>query len=112
MKLSSEAIQSPALPLESVHDIHGSDSLPLGMLGVSDGIPDDVLKEDLQNTAGLFVDEARDALDTTTASQATDGRLSDTLDVITKYLPVTLSTSLSKPLSSFASACHDCVLSR
>ncbi|MCP4453099.1 MAG: hypothetical protein GY809_16685, partial [Planctomycetes bacterium] len=42
------------------------DSLPLGMLGVGDSITDDVLKEDLEDTTGLFVDEARDTLDTTT----------------------------------------------
>ena len=96
------------MTLEGVDDVHGSDSLPLGVLGVGDGISDDVLKEDLEDTTGLFVDEARDTLDTTTTRQTADGRLGDTLDVITQHLPVPLGTSLSKPLSTLASACHGC----
>ena len=43
VKLSSEAIQGPALPLEGVHYVHGSDSLPLGMLSVGDSIADNIL---------------------------------------------------------------------
>ena len=93
--LASEAVEGTSLTFQCIDDVHGSDGLSFGMLGVSDCIPDDIFKEDLQNTSGLFVDEARDALDTTTASQSADGRLSDSLDVITKYLPVTLGASLS-----------------
>ena len=92
------------MTFQSVDDIHGGDGLSLGMLGVGDGISDDVLEEDLEDTTGLFVDEARDTLDTTTTCQTADGRLGDTLDVITQHLPVTLGASLSEPLSSFASA--------
>ena len=44
---TTETIQSPALPLESVDDVHGSDSLPLGMLSVGDGVADDILQEHL-----------------------------------------------------------------
>ena len=55
-ELAAKAIQGPSLPLEGVDYIHGSDSLPLGMFSVSDSIPDHVLKEDLQNAAGLLVD--------------------------------------------------------
>ena len=46
--LAAEAVQSPALPLESIYDVHGSDSLPLGMLGVGHSVTDDVLQEYLQ----------------------------------------------------------------
>ena len=56
--------------------IHGGDSLSLGVLGVGDGFADDVLKEDLQNTTGLFVDETWDALDST-ASHKADGGIDD-----------------------------------
>ena len=66
--LTSESVESTSLSLESVDDIHGSDGLPLGVLGVGDGISDDVLKEDLEDTTGLLVDEARDTLDSTTTS--------------------------------------------
>ena len=46
---ASEAVESSPLPLESVDDVHGSDSLPLGVLGVGDGVSDDVLQEHLHN---------------------------------------------------------------
>ena len=40
-----------------------------------------VFKEDLENTTGLFVDETRDTLDTTTAGKTTDSGLGDTYEV-------------------------------
>ena len=49
-KLSPKAIERPPLPLESVHHIHGSDSLPLGVLRVGDGVLDGIFQEDLENT--------------------------------------------------------------
>ena len=55
--LASEAVEGTSLAFQGVDDNHGCGSLSLGMLGVGDGITDDVLKEDLQNTTGLFVDE-------------------------------------------------------
>ncbi len=61
--LTSEAVECAALPLESVHDVHGGHSLPLGVLGVGDGITDDVLQEDLEHPTGLLVDQAEDTLD-------------------------------------------------
>ena len=104
--LTAESVEGTALALQSVDDIHGGDSLPLGVFGVGDGITDDVLKEDLEDTAGLLVDEAGDTLDTSTASQPADGGLGDTLDVITQDFAMTLSASLSESLSSFASSGH------
>jgi hypothetical protein len=77
------------------------------MLGVGDSIPDDILKEDLEDTPGLLIDEARDTLDTTTASQTPDGRLGDALDVVPEHLPVTLSASLAESLASLATSSHD-----
>ena len=104
--LAAEAVQSAALAFQSVDDIHGGDSLPLGVLGVGDGITDHVLKEHLEDTAGLLVDEARDALDTTTASQTADGGLGDTLDVVAQNFAVTLGAAFSQAFSSFSSATH------
>ena len=106
MSLTSESVQGASLPLQSVDDIHGSDGLPLGVFGVGDSIPDDVLEEHLQDTTGLFVDQTADSLDTTSASKTTDGGLGDTLDVITKNLPVALGAPLSESLSSFAASSH------
>ena len=77
------------------------------MLGIGDSITDDVFKENLENTTSLLVDEARDTLDTATASQTTYGWLSDALDVVTQYLPVTLCATLSKAFPSFTTPRHD-----
>jgi hypothetical protein len=104
--LSTESVQSAALAFQSIDDVHGCDGLSLGVLGVGDCITDDVLKEDLQNTASLLVDQTRDTLDTTSASQTTDGWLRDALDVVTQHLSVTLRASFSESLSSFASSRH------
>ena len=104
--LTSESIKGTALPLEGIDDIHSGDSLPLGVLGVGDGIPDDVLKEHLEDTTGLLVDESRDTLDSSTTRQPPDGGLGDALDVVSQHLPVTLSASLSQSLSSFATSGH------
>jgi hypothetical protein len=67
-RLTSESAQGASLPLEGMNDIHGSDGLPLGMFGVGDGIPDDILKEDLEDSTGLLIDENRDTLDSSMAS--------------------------------------------
>ena len=105
--LSTESVEGTSLPLEGIDDIHSGDSLPLGVFGVGDGITDDVLKEDLEDTTGLLVDETTDTLDTATTSETTDSRLGDALDVITKDLAMTLGASLSKTFASFSATRHD-----
>ena len=102
LSLTAETVEGASLAFESVDDIHGCDGLPLGVLSVGDGITDDVLQEHLEHSAGLLVDEAGDALHSSTAGQTTDGGLCDALDVIAQYFAVTLSASLSEPLSSLA----------
>ena len=104
--LSTESVQGPSLSLQSVDDVHGCDGLPLGVLGVGDGITDDVFQENLEDTSGFFVDQARDTLDTTTTSQTADGGLGDTLDVITQDFAMTLGASLSESLASFTTSSH------
>ena len=106
-RLTAETVEGTALTFQSVDDIHGGDGLSLGMLCVGDGITDDVLQENLEDTTGLFVDETGDTFDTTTTSQTTDCWLGDTLDVITQHLTMTLSASLSQSLASFAASRHD-----
>nr|DAD32047.1 TPA_asm: hypothetical protein HUJ06_010898 [Nelumbo nucifera] len=44
--LTTEPIESHALPLESIDDVHGSDSLSTSVLCVGDGITNDVFEED------------------------------------------------------------------
>ena len=74
--------------------IKSSDGLSAGMLSVGDGISDDVLKEDLKNTTGLFVDKTRDTFNTTSSCKTSDGWFCNTLDVVSYDLSVTFSTTL------------------
>merc|ERR1719422_1752479 len=104
--LTSESVQGASLPLEGIDDIHGGDGLPLGVLGVGDGIPDHVLKEDLEDATGLLVDEAGDPLDSSPPRQTADGGLGDALDVVSQHLTVTLGASLSESLASLATSGH------
>ena len=105
--LTAESVEGTSLAFQGVDDVHGGDGLPLGVLAVGDGITDDILKENLEDTAGLLVDETADALDSTTAGQTTDSGLGDSLDVITQDLAMPLGASLSEPLASFATSRHD-----
>ena len=98
--LAAEAVERAALPLERVHDVEGRDGLAAGVLGVGDRVADHVLEEHLEDTAGLLVDEARDALDTAAASQAPDGGLRDTLDVVAQDLAVPLGAALAEALAA------------
>ncbi len=42
------------------------------MLSVGDGVTDNVLQENLEDTTSFFVNQARDTLHTTTTSETTD----------------------------------------
>ena len=68
------------MSLESVDNIDGGDSLPLGVLSVGNGVPDDVLEERSEDESGLVIDERGDSLDTTSSSESSDGRLGNTHD--------------------------------
>jgi hypothetical protein len=106
-RLTAETVEGTALALESINDIEGGDSLSLGVFGVGDSVTDDTLEEGLENTTGLFVDHGADTLDTSTASKTTDGRLGDTLDVVSKNLAVALGSSLSESLPALSTSSHD-----
>merc|ERR1711951_84353 len=111
VRLSSEAIEGPALPLQGVHHIHGSHCLPLGMLSVGHSVTDDVLQENLENTPSLFVNEPANALDTTPSCKSPNCRLGDALNVIPQHLAMSLCTTLAQALATFASPSHGgCVL--
>ena len=108
-RLSAESVEGLALALERVDDVHGRDGLAASVLSVRDRVADDVLKEDLEDTAGLLVDEARDALDSTPASEAANRGLRDALDVVAQHLAVALGTALAESLSSLSASCGgDC----
>ena len=101
-RLATEAVEGLALALERVDDVHGGDSLPLGVLGVGDSVADHVLQEDLEDAASLLVDQAGDPLDTTPPGQAADGGLGDPLDVVAENLAMSLASGLTQYLATLA----------
>merc|ERR1719397_1418036 len=107
--LSSEAIEGPSLPLQSVHHIHGSHGLPFRVFSVGDCVADDVLQEDLENTPGLLVDEPTDPFNATPPCKSTDSRLGDALNIVPQHLAMSFGTSLAQSFSSFASSSHGVV---
>jgi hypothetical protein len=76
------------------------------VLGVGDGVADDVLEEDLEHAAGLLVDEAGDTLDATPPGEPPDRRLGDALDVVAEHLAVALGAALAQPLAALAAPRH------
>merc|ERR1719175_265841 len=94
------------LPFEGINNIHSSDCLPLGVLGVGDGVPDDILKEYLQDSPSLLVDKTRNPLHSTPPSQSPNSRLGDPLDVISQHFTVPLGSSLAQSLTSLATTSH------
>ena len=66
------------------------------VLSVGNGVSDSTLEEGLEYSSGLLVDQSGDSLDTTSTSETSDSGLGDSLDVVTKDLPVTLGTTLSE----------------
>ena len=110
--LTSETVEGLSLALQSVHNVHGSDSLTAGVLSVGDRVANHILKEDFENTASLFVDQSGDTFDTPTSSQTTNRGLGNTLDIVAQDFSVTLGTSLPKSFTSLSSARHvDCLCS-
>ncbi len=105
--LPAKSIEGLPLALESIDNIHRSDCLPASMLGVGHRVTDDILKEDLEHAASLLIDETGDALDTSTAGEAADGGLGNALDVIAKYLAMTLRAPLPESFASFSASRHD-----
>ena len=63
-----------ALKIHCIDDVDGGDGLALGVLVVRDGVAESG-EENLQNTAGLLVDETRDSFDSTTANEMMDRQL-------------------------------------
>nr|GMD12456.1 histone H4 [Ipomoea batatas] len=106
--LASETIQSPALPLEGVDDVHRSHGLPPSVLSVGHGVSDHILEEDFEDSPGLLVDEAGNTLHASSTSQTANSRLGNPLDVVAKHLPVTLGSSLAQSLASLSTAGHFC----
>jgi len=104
--LAAETVQSAALSLQGVYDVHGGDGLPFGVLGVSDGVSDDVLEEYFQYAARFFVNQTGDTFDAASTSQSSDRRFRDALDVVTENLTMTFGATFSQSLASFTATGH------
>ena len=104
--LTAEPIESPSLPLQGIDDIHGHHGLPPCVLSVGHGITDHVLQKDLKDATCLLVDQIADMLHSTPASQTTNRRLRDPLDVIVKNLTASFRSSLAQTLASLSTSRH------
>ena len=80
IRSSSETVKGSALSLKSIDDIESGDGLSLGVLGVADGISDNVLEEASEDNSGLVIDEGADSLDSTSSGESSDSWLGDTED--------------------------------
>ena len=95
--------------MDNVHSSHG---LALGML--AQGVANHVLHEDLEPIARVLVDDARDTLGTTSASEPTDGGLGDPQVAIIQYqvipfgeyLSASLVSCLSESIAFSTMSCH------
>ena len=105
-RLTAEAVESAALSLQSVDDVEGGDGLTLGVLSVGDRVANDALKEELEDTTSLVVDQTRDTLNTTTTGETTDSGLGDTLDVVAQNLAVALGTTLAETFTTLSTTRH------
>jgi hypothetical protein len=65
------------------------------VLGVGDGVTNDVGEEVLEDGAGLLVDQSGHSLHPTAASEAADRRARDALDVSAEHLAVALGSAQS-----------------
>ena len=110
-RLTTKSIQGAPLALERVNNIHGGDGLAAGVLGIRHRATDHVFEEKLQDTTGLTVDKTGDALHTTTASEAADGRLGDASDGVAEYLAVTLGAALAETDATLSATRHFVVIS-
>jgi len=104
--LTTETVEGPALPLEGVDNVHGGDGLAASVLGVGDSVADHVLKKDLENTTGFFVDKTTDTFNATTSRETANRGLGDSLNVIPQNLTVSFRTSFSESLATLSSSRH------
>ena len=101
---STETVEGSTLSLEGIDDIEGGDGLSLGVLGVGNGVLDNVLEEASEDNSGLVIDEGADSLDSTSSGESSDGWLGDTEDGVLDGLgSESLGSSLSSDLTELSS---------
>ena len=102
--LNAEAVDGAALTLECIDHVNSSHCLAARVFSVGYSVANHIFKEGLEDVARLLVDEPRDTLYASTASQTPDGGLGDALDVVAKDLTMALGTALAKALTSLATS--------
>ena len=108
MRLAAETVDSAALSLQGVNDIHGSHSFPARVLGISESIANDTFEEEPQNVPNFIVDQRGNALDATTPRQTPNSRLRHTADGVAQLLAMALGGALAQSLATLAAAAHFC----
>lgn len=68
-----KAVQRLSVAFKCVNDVHGGNRFSSTVLRVHDGIPDDVLQENFQNSAGFVVHETTDAFYATASGKPANG---------------------------------------
>ncbi|MFA6159112.1 MAG: hypothetical protein WC763_05835 [Candidatus Paceibacterota bacterium] len=104
--MATETVDGTTVALEGIDDVHGGNSLAMGVLSVGGSVAKDLLEELAKGSTALGVNLSRDALHTTTTGEAAKSRLGDSSDGLLERLTVTLSSSLSETLTSFSAARH------
>jgi hypothetical protein len=104
---AAEPVNGSILAFEGVNNVHGRHCLSATVFCVRHGVANDVLQEDLEDAPGLFVDEAGQPLDSTTASEPPNRWLCDALNVVAEHFAVALGASFAQAQASFASSGHD-----
>ena len=78
----NRTVDCAALALQGVDNIESRHCLSLGVLGVGDSVPDDVLEKGAQHVASLLVHEPADTLHASASSQTANCWLGDTGDAV------------------------------
>ena len=105
LRSCTKAVDGAALTLEGVDDIHSSDGLATGVLGVGDGVTDNAFEEALEDLPAVVIDERADPLDTSSPGEPADSGLGDALNGCTGVALSggPLGTDLAFSSDSFAS---------
>ena len=104
---ASESVEGSSLSLECVDNIESGDGLPLGVLGVGDGVSDNILEECSEDVPSLIIDERADSLDTSPSGDSPDCGFGDAKDgLLERFLGVSLGSNFAEALSNFSSSGH------
>jgi hypothetical protein len=79
--LNAKSVQAATLALQSVDHVHRSNGLALAVLCVRNGVANHLVQKVLNDNADFFVNQAGNALHSSSTGQTTNGWIRDTVDV-------------------------------